>query len=208
MNLPDITDKLQLSNEFTLILIISANFLQSMFPCRFQHLLVNNMLVKHLFALLTMLFFVIFAGDRSSSPDFFRDTGKAIILYILFIVMTRNSFKVFIVILFLLGASFIIEIRIKDLDAKILDEKGTEEAKKKEIHYHRMVLRTINNIITYSALIIMFVGCFIYFGKKRIEYKKSFSIATFFIGKTKCRDWSPKGISTMESMRAALLGPR
>lgn len=202
--LPDITE-LQLSNEFVLVLIISANFLQSMFPCRFQWLLQNNMFVKHLFSLLTLLFFVIVAGDRTSTPNFFRDVLKALILYVLFIVMTRNTFFTFLSVLSLLAVSFIVELRIKDLDSQISGEKGVEEAVQKETHENRIFLKIVNNVLTYSALFVMIVGCLIYYGQKRIEYKKSFSTVTFFVGKPNCKDYT-KEVSTFTALKSAFDG--
>lgn len=43
---------------FILLLIISANYLADLFPCRLRELLENNIYVKHLFGYLTLLFFV------------------------------------------------------------------------------------------------------------------------------------------------------
>ena len=47
---------------FIFFLIISANFLAELFPCRLQYILRNNMVIKHLFGLFSMIFFVVLSS--------------------------------------------------------------------------------------------------------------------------------------------------
>ena len=68
---------------FIFILIVSANFLAEVFPCRIQHLLRNNMLVKHMFGLFTMIFFVVLSSNVSDK-NIFKIAKTSFLLYILF----------------------------------------------------------------------------------------------------------------------------
>jgi hypothetical protein len=56
---------------FIFILIVSANFLAEIFPCRLQHLLRSNMLVKHIFGLFTMIFFVVLSSGIKEKDIYF-----------------------------------------------------------------------------------------------------------------------------------------
>jgi fucose permease len=167
----------------------------------------NNMFFKHLFGFLTMVFFVVLSGtNRSKSPDFFQDAAKSVGLYVMFIILTKNTFPMFIAIVSLLCASFIVEIRIKDIDAQMAGEKEAEEAVLKDRQKNKMLLENVNNILTYTALCTMLGGCILYFGQKRIEYNKSFSLISFFFGKPTCREKSPKNIATLDALNAAFFG--
>ena len=46
-------------NIFVLFLIIAANYIGELFPCRIQNLLNSNIYLKHVIAFLTLLFFVV-----------------------------------------------------------------------------------------------------------------------------------------------------
>lgn len=61
---------------FLLIMIISANFLAEIFPCRFQELLSSNNYTKHIFGYLTLVFFVSLNIDelKTSVQDLFLNS--------------------------------------------------------------------------------------------------------------------------------------
>lgn len=56
--LVDITDT-RLFCVFSIVLVISVNFLGTLLPCRFQNIIENNMIVKHLFGFFIALFLIL-----------------------------------------------------------------------------------------------------------------------------------------------------
>ena len=79
---------------FILVLIISANFLAQLFPCRLQQVFNESMFTKHLFGFFTMIFFVVLSApmeDKSLKIVI----PKAFTLYILFRLLTIVNKKIF-----------------------------------------------------------------------------------------------------------------
>ena len=81
---------------FIFILIISANFLAEIFPCRLQDALRNNMYLKHLFGLFTMIFFVVLTSNLENKNYLYI---RSIILYIIFILITRTHHYFFLLVI-------------------------------------------------------------------------------------------------------------
>ena len=112
----DIRQTITETNIFTIfifILIISGNFL-ALVPCKLQDELNNNMYVKHLFGLFTMIFFVTLAApvkDKTISAV----TLNSFLLYLLFILITKVHVKIFYVIAVLLGSTYI-TVLLKEAD--------------------------------------------------------------------------------------------
>jgi hypothetical protein len=182
---------------FTFILIISANFLAEIFPCRLQYVLRNNMFIKHVFGLFTMIFFVVLSSEIKNK-NIFNIFNSSFLLYILFILITKCQIYAFYIILLFLGITYIIQI---------LKQKEIESSKKEpnEKESNKEGYSIYDNIIyVLYILIIIFVilGVIMYMGEKKIEYKKNFDYITFFIGKPLCTGKSPK-VNVIESLKNA-----
>lgn len=190
---------------FIFILIVSANFLAEIFPCRLQDVLRNNMLVKHIFGFFTMIFFVVLSSN-SKDKKIYLIIKNSFLLYILFILISKCQVSLFYVILIFLGTSYIINIlkqqeedeKIKDIDKKESSDKLSQYNKK---------IDTFNNII-YVLYILTFltiiIGVVAYMGEKKIEYKGNFNYFTFFIGKPKCIHKSPH-VNFIKSLKQGFL---
>jgi len=180
----DIDDNLPLSTIFVLILIISAGFILQIFPCRLQNALNNNMYLKHLLGFFTLLFIVVLNSSLKNRKDIVL---KSLVLYIFFILLTKTDYNFLIVILILLGLSYVIFLE-KDRLEKHKDnnssELATEENTENKINFYENAI----NIIYIVIILITFVGVLVYMGEKKLEYKKSFNYITFFIGKTDCKN--------------------
>lgn len=177
----DKMDKINLPLEaiFIFILIISANFLAPIFPCRVQSLLNNNMAAKHLFGFLTMIFFVVLTIPNSFT-QFNILFSQSFILYILFILLTKTESYIFFIIFILLAILYIINLKIKHL----------EESKSKN-KKHLIFYKTIVNYLTIIILFVLFIGVLSYLGQKKLEYKNKFNYLYFFLGKPVCKNKSP-----------------
>jgi hypothetical protein len=213
----DIRQTITETNIFTIfifILIISGNFL-ALVPCKLQDELNNNMYVKHLFGLFTMIFFVTLAApvkDKTISAV----TLNSFLLYLLFILITKVHVKIFYVIAVLLGSTYITvllkeaDIGTINADASATDVKNNDTMEQSKENPKIVILnnqlKIYDNIIFYSYILILiltFIGVLAYMGEKKIEYKKNFKYVTFFLGKTICKH-STSNIDMIKALRYSI----
>ena len=164
---------------FIFFLIISANFLAELFPCRLQYILRNNMVIKHLFGLFTMIFFVVLSSGIKNK-NILKIMLTAFVLYIIFILITKCNINIFFIIILLLGTTYIINI-IKEEEI---------ESSKKELDENN-IYDKITFILYILIIVFIILGVLLYIGEKKIEYKKDFNYITFFVGKSVCKGESP-----------------
>lgn len=181
---------LPLQCVFTMVLIVSANFLAETFPCRVQYLLKNNMIAKHTFGLLTMVFFVVLALRQESFQDIFIE---GILLYLVFILMSKTSTGFFFAIMLLLAVIYLLHL----YDKKNEETKQTNE---KQITSSSKV----GDILYYLTYVLLGIGVLEYMGEKKIEYGKRFSYIYFFLGKPTCKGSSPS-VGFLRAMNASLI---
>ena len=213
----DIRQTITETNIFTIfifILIISGNFL-ALVPCKLQDELNNNMYVKHLFGLFTMIFFVTLAApvkDKTISAV----TFNSFLLYLLFILITKVHVKIFYVIAGLLGTTYIaVLLKEADLDkinanASATDVKNNDTMEQAKENPKNVILtnqlKIYDSVIFYSYILILiltFIGVLAYMGEKKIEYKKNFKYVTFFLGKTVCKH-STSNIDMIKALRYSI----
>lgn len=187
---------------FVFILIVSANFLAQLFPCRFQKALSDNMYIKHIFGLLTLNFFVTLTLPEYNS-SLYETFKSSSLLYLLFIIITNIETTFFYIVVFLSGISYLIYLNTNVIQKKIdaiADTPDTvENARaqnlsqetgpilKDQLNYSHTVSHYLNVI---SMTLIAF-GFVVYLGKKKYEYKKDFQFLTFMFGRPTCLDKSP-----------------
>jgi len=213
----DIRQTITETNIFTIfifILIISGNFL-ALVPCKLQDELNNNMYVKHLFGLFTMIFFVTLAApvkDKTISAV----TLNSFLLYLLFILITKVHVKIFYVIAVLLGSTYI-TVLLKEADigtinanASATDVKNNDTMEQSNENPKNVILnnqlKIYDNIIFYSYILILiltFIGVLAYMGEKKLEYKKNFKYVTFFLGKTVCKH-STSNVDMLKALRYSI----
>ena len=210
----DIRQTITETNIFTIfifILIISGNFL-ALVPCKLQDELNNNMYVKHLFGLFTMIFFVTLAApvkDKTISAV----TLNSFLLYLLFILITKVHVKIFYVIAVLLGSTYI-TVLLKEADIGTINAnasvKNNDTMEQSNKQAEKIILtnqlKIYDNVIFYSyifILILTFIGVLAYMGEKKLEYKKNFKYVTFFLGKTVCKH-STSNIDMIKALRHSI----
>lgn len=213
----DVRQTITETNIFTIfifILIISGNFM-ALVPCKLQDELNNNMYVKHLFGLFTMIFFVTLAApvkDKTISAV----TFNSFLLYLLFILITKVHVKIFYVIAGLLGTTYIaVLLKEADLDkinanASASDVKNNDTMEQSNKQAEKIILtnqlKIYDNVIFYSYIFILLltiIGVLAYMGEKKIEYKKNFKYVTFFLGKTVCKH-SSSNIDMIKALRYSI----
>lgn len=171
-------------NVFTMILIISANWMAALYPCRFRTFLTNNMVIRHLFGFFTMTFFVVLS-NKTLNSNLILIFFYGIALYTFFILMMRTPLMIFLCILFLLLVCYLLNMKIDEINA---DSSIEDELKVKQVQN----IEYIDNATTAITCVFLLFGVTVYIGQKKIEYKSKFNYTTFFLGKSECLDNSPK----------------
>ena len=168
---------------FVLLLIISGNFLGELMPCRVREELSSNMILKHFFGYLTLVFFAIVTVFKTSSMNILL---LSLLVYLYFIVLSKTNWRFWIVVVFLLGISYI--IHVWGLTYK------KEQSKEGEVKIEDSIINmlpTIQLSFVWLASFLTVIGSIVYMGNKKKEYGKDFSYMYFFLGKPECRGKSP-----------------
>lgn len=128
---------------FALLVIISGNFLAELFPPGVQKILNTNRYVKHVFAFLTLFFFVFL-----TMPDLKAEGASVVFgIYFIFLISSKLEPYAWFTILGLITMLYLIEIRedrIKTEDAAIGESAETDKT-----------LAIIDNWIRPGAVIII-----------------------------------------------------
>lgn len=182
---------LPLQSIFVLILIISANFLAQLFPCRIQEMLKTNMYLKHFFGLLTMMFFAVLAVPDMSA-NIILMTLKTIILYIWFILITKADVYFFLAIMFCLLIVYLINIFKTNAKTQLTDVKKDNNNDIESLDKEIKTYDRYENILFIVTIILTVSGMMLYMGEKKEEYGSKFNYIYFFLGKPECKNNSPK----------------
>jgi hypothetical protein len=163
---------------FILVLIISAGYLTQLFPCKLQKILNENIYVKHLFGLFTLVFFVLLSAPiDEKSIDII--IPQSVLLYMYFIIVTKTNKYIFLLILLLLGITYLIVLKTAELKDKKERKLGDAE------------IQQYDNIVKYIyglVILLTIVGVMLYMGEKKMEYKKNFNYTVFLFGKPECNN--------------------
>lgn len=193
-------EKLPLYSIFILFLIITASFITELFPCKVRKILSNNIFIKHFFAFLTMIFFVVLTTPIKNN-NILDIILNSILVYIIFIFTIKTHYKFFITIMVLLGLLYILTIRKGEIKNIMNDEENISEKDKLTNSYNNLTI--INNIIFIIVIILIIIGFLVYYGEKKHEYKKNFDSIIFLFGKPNC-NYTDSNISIINSLKYAI----
>lgn len=143
---------------YVLFILLAVNHLGNIFGCKIQQLLTQNIFVKHLFGLIAMYTFVVFADykELTLKQRIYATFGY----YIWFILIARTDYRFTIVILII----FLIMSEINQYEPNVKAEK---------------ILFVINILLT-------IVGVMIYYKRQRKDHAKNWDISKFLLGIPKC----------------------
>lgn len=164
---------------FAFYLIIGCNFLPQLFSCRLQHLINNNMIVKHLFGLFILFFLVVnLSGEFSmdSIKELFQNIIVTVLIYIWFVITTRSILSLIVVNIIILCVLYIIHIR------KNIRKKKNKDTKADDIAMY--VLSAINVFLS-------ILGFCLYLREKKLEYGDDFRFSIFMRGNPTCKGYAP-----------------
>ena len=182
---------LPVSSLFVLFMIIGGNFLAPLFPCKLQRMLTNNMYVKHVLGLLTLIFFVELA-DVGSEMTLGQTFVSSIMLYIWFILTTAMEAKVFMALVVLFAVMYSLRIYLNQLDKEATPDSIRLTTK----------LRKLEEYMYYLSIVLTLFGVIAYYGRKKSELGRVFSLTKFFLGKATCKGTGSK-MTVIEGFRKA-----
>jgi len=156
---------------FLLILTILASTVENTFSCQTLQFIYKNTLVRQ-FLLLFLIYFIIdFSTEKSLHPLY--NLKYSLILYILYIIISKQNIYFSSIIFILLCTMYILNDLIDYYES--LDDKKDIEQLYKAINY-----------LYYFTISIIVLGFIIYFSKEYKEHKKTFRVFKFLFGTNKC----------------------
>jgi hypothetical protein len=173
-----------------LYLIICANFMVPLVSCDLQAIITDNIIVRHIIGLFTMIFFVRLNGPEKSS--FKNIIIDSIILYLWFIATTRITSEILYIIIPLAAIYFIIYI----YETTLTSENNKDKKLGKNIESAKFWISRLLGVL-------IIIGVILYYGEKRLEYGSNFNIISFIFGKLSCKKYTPN--YTMLNKLAAIL---
>lgn len=174
-------------------LIISGNYIGDLLSCRIERLFNNNMLTKHLIAIISLYFFVIISDSRLSKINPIKTLGLTLVLYVWFIISAKSESHFFI-----LSLAILVVIAFMQIYHEYLEKR-----KDKLSNTEQQINKYINNIqlaCVIFIVIITILGFLTYLGMKKIEYKHNWSWRLFLLGSSKCKDNFLGEISDVDTM--------
>jgi len=178
---------------FILILILSGGYTIQLIPCRLQRLLNENIYIKHIFCLLTLIFLVNLTDPEQDKTNLKNILYKSFILYLFFMIIIKTQYKFFMLILLIIGIIYLFEIKKNEYEDN--DTKKPNLETEKNIKY----ITYIQNILFIIMCVFMIIGFMTYLGEKKYEYKDKFNFITFIFGKPDCT-FSHKKINIKNSI--------
>jgi hypothetical protein len=157
---------------FALLVIISGNFLGDLFPKQVRNILDNNVYMKHIFAFMTLVFFVFL-----TMPEI-QLQGVSIVFGIYFLFLMTSKLKPFtwFSLVFLIALLYLLEIREEKLIKYYEKNKDNIEGKQ-----DMTSITIIDNWIRPGAVLSVFgIGIYGAIGIIKKYYNKSSKKSGFF----------------------------
>ncbi len=162
---------------FAFYMLVACNFLAETFSCKLQTLLRTNMFAKHLTGIMLLFFLVVLVKPENADKNIIYNIGLSFLLYIWFMMTTKVPISVFFIILFLLIAVYLLDIRKQRL---LKDEKKNENE-----------IKQIDMYENFSSIIVILstiIGIIFYYFTKKKEYRDKFELSSFIMGTNQCRN--------------------
>lgn len=163
---------------FTMVLIVSGNYLAELFPCKIRYLLSNSMILKHLFGFFTLIFMVTL-----TMPDLKKSNDMLLLsagLYLVFVFLSKVHYMFWLAI-------------VGSLMIFYLNQTFIDKLKGKEFDPIKKAFGITQDILKLVMIFLFIIGFSIYLNDKKLEYGKNFSYVTFLLGKTSCKNDAVKG---------------
>ena len=155
-----------------LYFLISSNFLGELFTCSLRKTLSNNMLAKHILAIITLYISIMVTSkfDKISIKII-----ATIFVYIWFIITTKCTAVYVLLILAIIALNYLFN---QYLDTDIKDDKN-----KKEVYDLKS---KVNKGILLLCFVISLIGFLQYYLKQKNDYGSKFHLGKFIFGVPDC----------------------
>jgi len=188
---------------FILYLMVSGNYIGTLFGCKIQNLFDNNMIVKHILGFATLYFFItLIEESKSSNKDKPVPPHKKLLntafIYFAFMMSSKMTIQFWVPFLLMVGGIYVLSI--------FKDYYSTEDINK-ETPMKVETIDKMQNYLLIGSIITLVVGFIYYIGEKKIEYGKDFSYYTFMVGNPTCRINNPKITQTFPEVIGIALKP-
>jgi len=177
--------KIPLHAVFAFFLLIFANYLARLSPCRIQKLFNSSIILKHFFGFLTLMFFVELV-DKDHPKTFISMLTLSMLLYGIAIILMNTHVYFFLFSLIILACLYILNLEGKELHDISLAKKKNDTLEKYNLH------EMLHNILYILFFISTSIGFLIYMGEKKLEYKDKFNYINFLFGTANCQDTPPQ----------------
>lgn len=157
-------------NLFVLYLILAATYIQPLFPCNVDLVFNGSMVLRHLIAFLTLIFFVVVSdSELDDTLPFGTVLLTSAAIYVWFLISSKMTANWWMMLVVLLAAVYMIDL---------YDEKQPKRDPK---------LKPVKEGIIGVSLVITLIGFLIYVGEKKLDYKGDFSYTTLILGTKDCK---------------------
>lgn len=175
----NLLNEITFSNKalFILYLLIAMNYLGTLFNCQIQYILTHSILVKHLFGVLSVYFFVILAEPTILEKGIIHNVMYTASIYIWFMMTLRMDAYLFLIVWVLFAVGMIFNEYANRMPKD-------SDAQKRLLYYSELCAKV--------SFIITILGYLIYLGEKKVEYGKDFHLRKFIFGRTKCMERTPE----------------
>ena len=173
---------------FLLLLVTLGQFVEEIFPCKIAKLFSNNMLVKHIVFFMLIYFTINVYNEDTIHPK--QLFSSSLIIYLLFLLFTKQSLIFGIFIIILLCIEYIIYNYISFYKNKLEKNGTTDKSKQENKNINDLIdlLKKLSVIILYIILVLLIIGSISYYNKQKNSYKNNFDIIKFIFGVNKCKN--------------------
>ena len=193
----------EFTNPFIILsVLMSANYLGELFPCRVQKVFSNNMIVKHILGFLSLMFFVVL-----TRPNLYTSTNFvyiSILFYGFFMFLSKLNYVIWFLVFGIFAVIYVLQIYLNQIESenqinrnKIGDNTVSPDDDDKmptqNITEKIEMIKDSQKYLFLSSIPITIIGFIHYLGEKKIEYGvKGFNYNNFLFGKPKCKEYSPE----------------
>ncbi len=170
-----------------LVLSVSGNFLAETLGCQSQKVL-GNMFVKHILILFMIYFTIDFTQRDEDIINPFINVFKALVVWFLFHFFTHMDINP----TFIVGCMLMILFFISNYRHYISEKKKKTTSELKNLEKTDNILKITQRVLLVVMILIITVGCIIYYMEKRKEYKSDFRTWKFIFGVKKCKGYTPR----------------
>ena len=168
-----------------ILLAVSANFAGKTLSCDVQKSLTDSMILKQLLILFLIYFTVQFTEDADVPSHPTVNMGKALLVWIFYILFSKTHLKSTIAIFILLAILYTLS-SFKNYYKK-LENIDDDTVSKEDIIKNQNLVELLQNITAYVIAVAVIISFIMYYLDQKKDHGKNFSIFKFISGVNYCR---------------------